>query len=134
MKNQENISIFVQSLQSTQAELLKVQVQRVEVEDSDGSKQALALIIVLMVLLCICGIVGFIFIMRRRVQRAGGPLTETEKRYLEIADLRKSIRRADRKGQNPEEKDKLMAKLAHVKRRQLAEFIILLEPVVYTAD
>ena len=72
-------------------------MSRIEKPDSDGSRQVLVLIIVMMVLLCICGIVGYVFLMRRRIQKAGGPLTESEKRYIEITDLRKAIRRAERR-------------------------------------
>ena len=85
--------------------------------------------------LCLVTIV--VFVGYRRWQMAQYALTETEERYVAVVQLRKAIRRAERKAQNDRanraehlaEKERLQEALDKLREEQVREFIDLLEVV-----
>lgn len=95
------------------------------------------LIILSIGILVTCTITIAIFVYIRIKKGKELKLTETEERYFNLVELRRLIRRADKKAKSDkdnskehlEEKAKLKDELDRLKQKQLLEFIDVLEVV-----
>lgn len=94
----------------------------------------LILLIVGIVVFCLFSLAGYVYYRRKLSEEFFEAITETDERYLVIFDLRKKIRKLERKAKdtldNSElliERKKLLAELEQLKEKQTEEFLSYLE-------
>ena len=94
----------------------------------------LVLLIIGIVLFCLCSLGAYVYYRRKLSEEFFEPITETDERFLQIFEIRKKIRKIERKARDVVdnsdmlvERKKLLAELEQIKEAQTDEFLGYLE-------
>lgn len=94
----------------------------------------IVLLTVGLVLFCLCSLGAYVYWRRKRSEEFFEAITETDERFLEIFNIRKKIRKIERKAKDTvdnsellKERKKLLAELEQLKEKQTEEFLGFLE-------
>lgn len=89
------------------------------------------LVLIFLAIIALCSVSLVVYFMHRRklALEESMKLTETEERFLEVLQLKKKIRKAEKNKEDPTLLRSLKSQLKDLRTRQVSEYVSLLEHV-----
>lgn len=112
-RNLEYIRLHILNLKKRDETPLKIYVTEDFLVDggfgSISETTIMVLLIVGTVLFCLCSLAAYIYYRRKRAEEFFEAITETDERYLEIFEIRKKIRKIERKAKDTLDNSEMLA-------------------------